>query len=166
MAETAAANLAVVVKEDLSVGPMVAYPTVCRFLKDHGLVRQKARPRERDKGVETAVVPLETRSFEVAHVNALWHFDFHEGKRNVLTVQGEPKKPYLLGILDDCSRLCCHARWYEQRDNTEDLVHGFSQAIQKRKLPRATLSDNGSPMIAAESRDAALTTGARTWTVT
>jgi putative transposase len=146
-------NLAVLVKEDPSIGPMVAYPTVCRFLKDHGLVRQKAGRRERDKGGETAVVPLETRSFEVAHVNALWHFDFHEGKRQVVTEAGERKTPYLLGILDDCSRLCCHAQWYLTRENTEDLVHGFSQGIQKRKLPRATLSDNGSPMIAVETRE-------------
>jgi transposase InsO family protein len=146
-------NLAVLVKEDPSIGPMVGYPTVCRFLKDHGLVKVSGRRHEREKGATTIVVPLERRSFEVAHVNALWHLDFHEGKRNVSTASGEQKKPYLLGILDDCSRLCCHAQWYEDKDNTEDLVHGFCQAIQKRKLPRATLSDNGSPMIAAETRE-------------
>jgi putative transposase len=32
----------------------------------------------------------------------------------------------------------------------EDLVHGFSQAIQKRGLPRALLTDNGSAMVAEE----------------
>ena len=146
-------NLAVLVKEEPSIGPMVAYPTVCRFLKDHGLVKVRVRRRERDKDGVAAMVPRETRSFEVAHVNALWHFDFHEGKRQVLTAQGERKRPYLLGILDDCSRLCCHAQWYEDKDNTDNFVHGFCQAIQKRKLPRATLSDNGSPMIAAETRE-------------
>jgi putative transposase len=139
------------VKENPSIGPMVAYPTVCRFLKDRGLFRQSGRRRPRDRGGETEVVRRETRSYEVAHVNALWHFDFHEGRRQVLTPKGERKTPYLLGILDDCSRVCCHAQWYEEKDTTEDLVHGFSQGIQKRKVPRATLRDNGSAMIAAET---------------
>jgi hypothetical protein len=97
------------------------------------------------------VVPRETRSYEYAHVNALWHFDFHEGKRKVLTATGERKTPYLFGLLDDCSRVCCHAQWYLERENTEDLVHGLSQGIQKRGPPRALLSDNGSPMKAAET---------------
>ena len=144
-------NLAVLVEKDASMGPMVGYATVCRFMKDHGLVRQRRDKRRRNKGGEAAaVVPREKRSFEVAHVNALWHYDFHEGKRKVVTASGEYETPYLLGILDDCSRVCCHAQWYEDKDNTEDLVHGFSQALQTRKVPRAVMHDGGSPMIAAE----------------
>jgi len=142
-------NLATLVKKDPSLGPMASYGTVCRFMKDHGLLR--LRRRRRGKGEDAEVVARETRSYEVAHVNGLWHFDFHEGKRHVLTAAGERKKPYLFGLLDDCSRLCCHAQWYLQRENTEDLAHGLSQGIQKRGLPRAVLSDNGSPMIAAET---------------
>jgi hypothetical protein len=145
-------NLAVLVKEDPSKGPMVGYATVCRFLKDHGLARQRGRQRRRGKGGEVAamVVPREKRSFEVAHVNALWHYDFHEGRRQVVTASGELKTPYLLGILDDCSRVCCHAQWYEDEENTENLVHGFCQGIQKRKVPRATIHDGGGAMTAAE----------------
>jgi putative transposase len=149
-------NLAVLVKQDLvkaepTLGPLPSYGTVCRYMKDHGLVPQ--RRRKRDKESEAEVVPHETRSYEHAHVNALWHFDFHEGKRQVLTATGERTKPYLFGLLDDCSRVCCHAQWYLERENTEDLVHGLSQGIQKRGLPRALLSDNGSPMKAAETRE-------------
>jgi len=59
--------------------------------------------------------------------------------------------PLLLGILDDHSRLGCHAQWYLAED-TEALCHGLSQAIEKRGLPRALMSDNGSAMIAAETR--------------
>ncbi len=69
----------------------------------------------------------------------------------MLTAAGERKTPYLFGLLDDCSRVCCHAQWYLQRENTENLVHGLSQGIQKRGLPRALLSDNGAPMKAAET---------------
>jgi putative transposase len=144
-------NLAVLVKRDPSLGAMVGYATVCRFLKDHGLVRQRGRLRRRGKGGEAAVVvPRETRSYEVAHVNALWHYDFHDGRRQVVTASGELKTPHLFGILDDCSRVCCHAQWYEDEENSEDLVHGFSQGIQKRKVPRATIRDRGGAMAAAE----------------
>ena len=69
----------------------------------------------------------------------------------MLTPSGEWKTPYLFGVLDDCSRVCCHAQWYLDRENTENLVHGLSQGFQKRKLPRATLSDRGSAMQAAET---------------
>jgi putative transposase len=142
-------NLLVVAKkEDPSMGPMPAYATVRRYMKDHGMFRNRKR---RGKGSETEVVPRETRSYEVAHVNALWHYDFHVGKRPVLTPSGEWKTPYLFGLLDDCSRVCCHAQWYLDRENTEDLVHGLSQGFQKRKLPRGTISDNGAPMKAAET---------------
>jgi len=144
-------NLAVLVKEDPSKGPMVGYATVCRFLKDHGLARQRGRQRRRDKRAEAAaVVPREKRSYELAHVNALWHYDFHEGRRKVLTASGEHRIPHLLGILDDCSRVCCHAQWYEDEESTENLVHGFCQGIQKRGVPRATIHDGGGAMTAAE----------------
>lgn len=159
-------NLAALVKERPSLGALPSYGTVCRFMKDRGLLRERRRPRgkegkdgEEGKDGRAEIVPRETRSYEVAHVNALWHFDFHEGKRKVLTEAGEWKKPYLFAMLDDCSRLCCHAQWYMARENTWDLVHGLSQAIQKRGLPRAVLSDNGSPMIAAETVEGLLRLG-------
>jgi hypothetical protein len=38
----------------------------------------------------------------------------------------------------------------EISETTEDLVHGFSQAIQKRGLPRALLTDNGAAMVSDE----------------
>ncbi len=37
-------------------------------------------------------------------------------------------------------------------ETAEALVHAFSQAIQKRGLPRMLLTDNGAPMLAAETR--------------
>jgi putative transposase len=144
-------NLEVLVKQDPSLGPMVGYATVCRFMKDHGLARQHGRLRSRGKGDEAAsVLPREKRSYELAHVNALWHYDFHVGRRQVLTASGERKTPTLFGILDDCSRVCCHAQWYEDDENADNLVHGFSQGIQKRKVPRAVIRDRGGAMKAAE----------------
>lgn len=144
-------NLVVVAKGEPAMCPMPGYATVRRFMKDHGLYRVRRRRHGKVKGSAGEPVARETRSYEVQYVNALWHYDFHEGKRKVLTAEGVRKTPYLLGILDDCSRLCCHAQWYISRENTEDLIHGLCQGFQKRKLPRSTLSDNGSPMKAAET---------------
>jgi hypothetical protein len=102
---------------------------------------QRIRRRNKGKGSESEVVPRETRSYEYAHVNALWHFDFHEGKRKVLTATGERKTPYLFGLLDDCSRVCCHAQWYLERENTEDLVHVSTIATDRGALTKSRRHD-------------------------
>jgi hypothetical protein len=83
------------------------------------------------------------------YVNSLWHLDFHHGSRKILNKNGEWQKPLLLAILDDHSRLICHAQWYLD-ETAESLTHGFMQALQKRALPRALMSDNGSAMTSAE----------------
>lgn len=143
-------NLAVLAREDPRLGSLPSYATVCRYMKHHGLgKRRKLRRHETEPGF----VARERRLFEVAHVNGLWHFDFHEAHRTVVLPSGERQKPLLLAILDDHSRLCCHAQWYLGQEDTESLVHGLCQAFQKRGLPRALLSDNGAPMLAAETRE-------------
>jgi putative transposase len=94
---------------------------------------------------------LEVRSFEIAYVHGLWHLDFHHGSRKVLTREGRWTTPLLLGVLDDCSRLACHVQW-DLEETAENLVHGLCQAFQKRALPRALMTDNGSAMLAEEVR--------------
>ena len=88
----------------------------------------------------------------------LWHLDFHHGSLKVLTERGQWQRPIVLGILDDHSRLCCHLQWYLS-ETAEDLVHGFSQAIQKRGLPRALLTDNGAAMVSDEFTEGLLSLG-------
>jgi len=139
-------NLAALARQDARLGVVPGYATVCRFMKSKGLVRGRRRKRRAE---DDGFVPREKRSYEVEHVHGLWHLDFHQGSRGVLLATGQWQKPQLLGILDDRSRLCCHLQWYLAED-TDSLVHGFSQAIQKRGLCRALLSDNGSAMTSAE----------------
>jgi transposase InsO family protein len=132
---------------------MPSYQSVRRFLKAQGLYRQR-KPRHADRpGAERAAQrreQLEVRSYEATHTHGLWHADFHHGSRKVLTAQGSWEIPLLLGVLDDHSRLACHLQWY-QDESAESFVHGLSQAIQKRGLPRALMTDNGGAMRAAES---------------
>jgi transposase InsO family protein len=118
-------------------------------MQGQGLLRARKR-RHREPIDGEPFVPRETRSYEVTHVHGLWHLDFHEGSRPVLCPDGQWRKPQLLGVLDDRSRLCCHLQWYLE-ETAEALIHGLSQAFQKRGLPRALLTDNGAAMIAAET---------------
>lgn len=133
-------------------GALPSYPTLVRYLRARGMVRRKA-PRTQTAGALQAVLRLEereVRSFEMDHVGALWHLDFHHGSRLVLLPSGEWAKPYLLGIIDDRSRLICHLQWYLD-ESAHSLTHGLTQAIQKRGTPRMLLTDNGAAMLAAET---------------
>jgi putative transposase len=142
-------NLVALAREDPLLCPLPGYATVSRFMKAQGLLRARKR-RHRETPHDEPFVPRETRSYEVTHVHGLWHLDFHEGSRPVLTPAGQWQKPQLLGVLDDRSRLCCHLQWYLD-ETAESLIHALSQAFQKRGLPRALLTDNGAAMIAAET---------------
>jgi len=142
-------NLKSTAKAQPDIGDVPSYATVCRFLKSNGLGKRK-KPRLHEQ--EPDFVPRERRLFEVRHVNGLWHCDFHATKRHVITARGNREPATLFAVLDDRSRLCCHAQWYIGAGTVEDFVHGLIQAFLKRGLPRALLSDNGGPMLAAETQ--------------
>jgi transposase InsO family protein len=131
---------------------LASYPTIRRYLKAHGMFRKTA-PKRATAGALAArdrLEQLEVRSFELEHVNALWHLDFHHGSRKVLTRKGLWVTPMLLGVIDDRSRLVCHLQWYLD-ESAQSLIHALCQAFMKRGLPRALMTDNGAAMLAQES---------------
>ena len=138
-------------RDNLAVLPdlvVPSYSTVRRYMVEQGLTRQ---PRKKpDK-----LTSREQRSYEAEYVGGLWHLDFHYGSLKVLTSQGRLVTPVLLGILDDRSRLVCHAQWYLD-ETTDALVHGLSQAFLKRGLPRVQMNDGGAAMKAGETRQGLL----------
>ncbi len=145
-------NLAVLVSETPGLGPLPSYATVRRYMRAHGLNRQPRRRRRHTPGLEAAehhLATREVRSYELEHVNALWHADYHVGSRLVLTSQGRWVSAHLLGILDDRSRLACHVQWY-LAEQAQTFAHGLAQGLQKYGLPRALLTDNGSAETAIE----------------
>jgi putative transposase len=153
-------NLASTVKANPSLAPLCSYSTVKRFMQTQGMTRRRRKPKGRP-GEERAArrrENREVRSYESEYVGSLWHLDFHHGSLKVLTEQGRWQRPIALGILDDHARLCCHLQWYLS-ETAEDLVHGFSQAIQKRGLPRALLTDNGAAMVSDEFTEGLLRLG-------
>jgi len=149
-------NLRAHVAASPAAGKLPSYSTVRRWMKSAGLRRSRKLTSVSTPGALQAQARLEereVRSYENPYVNGLWHLDFHHGKQGVLTGAGEYQLPLAMGVLDDFSRLCCHLQWYlADGESTEDLVHGFSQACQKRELPRSVMSDGGSPMKSAEFR--------------
>jgi len=151
-------NLAVRVEQTPKIGPMPSYSSVYRHLKSQGLFRMKRKHGVETDGTRKAekrLEELEVRSFEAEFTNSLWHQDFHDGSQKVITPEGDLVTPVLFGTRDDHSRLACHLQWY-LNETTEEFVHGLSQAIQKRGLPRSLMTDNGGPMIAAETKQGLL----------
>ena len=146
-------NLEVVATGKLKLEQAPSYPTVRRYMKANGLIRRRRRGPKDSPGAQCAEERFEkreVRSYESEYVHALYHCDFHEGSRKIITKDALWVKPQLLGVLDDRSRLCCHLQWY-LAPTAENFIHGLSQAFQKRALPRALMSDNGAAMTATET---------------
>jgi putative transposase len=148
-------NLVVLNEKEPTLGAAPSYASVVRFMKVQGLIKRPRRGPVNSPGAratEHRIESREIRSYESQYVNALWHLDFHHGSLRVLLDKGRWVYPLLLGIMDDHSRLCCHAQWY-LAEGAEELCHGLCQALQKRALPRALMSDNCSAMLAAETTE-------------
>ena len=144
-------NLRACAQLEPRLGKLPSYSSLKRYLRANGLVK-KRKPRTDTPGARVSagrIEALEIRSYEAEYVHGLFHLDFHHGSRRVLEPDGRWIKPLLLGVIDDHSRLGCHLQWYRAED-TRSLVHGFCQALAKRGLPRACLTDNGSAMISEE----------------
>lgn len=144
-------NLSALCEKNPEIAPAPKYQTIRRYMRAQGMTK---RPLPRDTaGGRMAMERLEqreVRSYECSHVLGLWHLDFHHGSLKILTESGEWVVPMVLAILDDRSRMICHIQWYLD-ETAQSLVHGLSQAMQKRGKPRSLLTDNGSAMTAAET---------------
>lgn len=153
-------NLAALVEQQPQLGQAVSYSTVIRRMHARGWHKKKSKRRHPSPGQVLAAERLqqrEVRSFESEYVNALWHLDFHQGRR-VVDVNGQWHTPVALCVLDDHSRLCCHIQWY-LNETAEALYHGLMQAFCKRGLPRSLMTDNGAAMIAHETQNGLMRLG-------
>ena len=146
-------NLKALAEADKDLGRVPSYSTVLRYMKAAGLQRDRRRRKRGETAGQIEAAERferrEVRSYEVEYVGGLWHLDFHEGSRPVLTRRGEWVKPWLFGCLDDRSRLACHLQWYYV-ESAETLVHGLVQALLKRGLPGALMTDRGGAERAGE----------------
>jgi putative transposase len=151
-------NLAAHLEEHMQLGPAPSYASVRRLMKATGWLR---RSRPGTGGQQRAAKRLESRevrSYEAEYVHAMWHLDFHKGRRRVVDSRGAWHTPVCLCVIDDRSRLCCHIQWYLS-ETAQDLIHGLTQAFFKRGLPRSLMTDNGSAMLAGETENGLLRLG-------
>ena len=155
-------NLAALVKANPTLGQLRSYSTVKRYMQAHGLVKKprtpvapnapaKPTPNEGGRRARSAAMKPRTSGRCGISISTM-----DRSRCSLPAASGYG--PIALGILDDHSRLCCHVQWYLS-ETAEDLVHGLSQAIQKRGLPRALLTDNGSAMVAEEVTEGLLRLG-------
>jgi len=146
-------NLRALAEQDSKLAALPSYSSIRRLFVAQGWRKRRRPGGGRDTAgaqrAEARLAAREVRSYEAAYVGSLWHWDGHTGSRPVLTAHGQWVTPVLIGVIDDHSRLACHLQWY-LTENAECLAHALAQAIQKRGLPRAGLSDNGAAMLAAE----------------
>ena len=153
-------NLVALVGQQPQLTPLPSYKTVLRCMRENGWTRRLG-PSQSTLGQSRAQrrrEQREVRSYEASYVHALWHLDFHQATIRLLDASGNWYHPIALAILDDRSRLCCHLQFY-LAETAECLVHGLTQAIMKRGLPRALMTDNGSAMLAEETRQGLLRLG-------
>jgi hypothetical protein len=147
-------NLVALADKEPALRPLPSYSTVLRYMKAHDLIRRVRRGPRNSPGADRAAHRLETRevrSWEVEYVNQLWHSDFHTSKKlPVLIERGQWIYPVCACVLDDYSRLGCHAQWYLE-ESAETFVHCLGQAFLKRGLPTALMTDGGGPMKADET---------------
>ena len=156
-------NLAALVEEKPKLGPMPSYSSVRRMMQQRGWLKRKDSKKKGTDGEKRAARRLqrrEVRGYESSYVHALWHSDFHHGRLRVVDEKGEWHTPKALSFLDDRSRLCCHVQWYYD-ETAASFIHGLIQDLQKRGLPRALMTDNGSAMTAGETTSGLLRLGVK-----
>ncbi|MGA7538748.1 MAG: IS481 family transposase [Steroidobacteraceae bacterium] len=145
-------NLRARSERNATLKPVPSYSSIRRFFRSQGW-RKRRRLTTRDTAgalrAEARLMSCEVRSYEAQYVGTLWHWDCHVSSRPVLTARGQWVTPVLFGAIDDRSRLVCHLQWYLV-ENAQNVVHGLTQALLKRGLPRSALSDNGAANLAAE----------------
>lgn len=109
-------------------GMAISLTTAYRILQQEGL-----------SGKERAA-KIDRRRYEAQYPNDIWQSDVMHGPR--VEVENGHRKAYLIGFLDDHSRLLPHAEFYlsEQLDSWLDA---FRKALLTRGVPRKLYVDNG-----------------------
>jgi putative transposase len=105
--------------------------SIHRLLQQHGVSR----------GIGSASVAEEKRSFVAACANTLWYGDVMHGPR--VPIRGRLAKAYLVTLFDDASRLVAHSAFCPG-ETALDIEGVLKQALLKRGIPRKLVVDNGS----------------------
>jgi putative transposase len=105
--------------------------TVHRLFASHGLMQKRPdEPTEQDR-----------RRFAFARAGELWMSDVMHGPSVPVNGRGR-RKTYLIGFLDDGTRVAPHSA-FALAESTQAFLPVFKQAILRRGLPERLYVDNG-----------------------
>lgn len=113
--------------------PAPSVSTLYRYVKSRRKQPQKNEPA------------AERRAFEAPYAGYLWQADLMYGPHLPMRLaNGRTRKTqtYLIGIVDDHSRLFCHGEFYFQQD-LPAWLSCLETAIRKRGIPKKLYCDNG-----------------------
>lgn len=99
-----------------------------RLLLQHGLSRSPAHE------------PEERRSFAAEFAGSIWYGDVMHGPR--VPHKGQPRKTYLVSLIDDASRLVAHSAFC-LGETALDIEGVLKQALLRRGVPLKLIVDNG-----------------------
>jgi len=105
--------------------------TVHRLLQRHGLTGRRRAENAADR-----------RRFRFERAGQLWMSDVMHGPK-VRVDGGRKKKTYLVGFLDDATRVVPYAA-FMLSENTASYLSVFKQALMRRGIPERLYVDNGS----------------------
>ena len=94
----------------------------------------------------------ERRAFEAPHAGSLWQTDIMYGPHVTFRTKAhryQQKQTYLVAIIDDHSRLCCHAEFYLEQ-TLASVIDTFKKACQKRGVPERFYCDHGQVFISSQ----------------
>jgi putative transposase len=112
-------------------GLQLSAATVHRLLAQHGLNRSENADRGKDH-----------RHFEYERAGELWMSDVMHGP-GVVVGDKKKRKSYLIGIIDDATRLVPYAA-FALNENTASYLPVLEQAVLRRGVPKRLYVDNGS----------------------
>jgi len=132
--ETPALSVAAVIERARSAASeelQLAPATVHRLLQRHGLMARKlGEPSSKDR-----------RRFAFDKAGELWMSDVMHGP--AVTIEGGRKrKSYLIGLLDDATRVIPYAA-FTLAENTAAFLPVLQEAILRRGVPKRLYVDNG-----------------------
>ena len=111
-------------------GTKLSTATVHRLLAQHGLNRAENADRGKDR-----------RHFEYEQAGELWMSDVMHGP-SVVVAEKRKRKTYLIGIIDDATRIVPYAA-FALSENTASYLPVLEQAVLRRGVPLRLYVDNG-----------------------
>jgi transposase InsO family protein len=109
----------------------IAPNTFSRMVRDHELLKGDSEASDKKR-----------LAFSKPFANQMWQGDTMHGP-HVRNAKGHPRKTYLIGFLDDASRVLAHGEFFFE-DTSESLIRTLRAAFYKRGIPEQIYVDNGS----------------------